>query len=87
MIAFTLVVDDFDFGIKYTNKAKADVEHLYNCIAEHYKVKADWEGKLYCGITLDWDYDKRAVTLSMPGYVKKMLINFIQPSGPLEASR
>lgn len=74
-IAFTLVVDDF--GIKYTNKA--DAEHLYNCIAEHYKVKADWEGKLYCGITLDWDYEKRTVTLSMPGYVKKMLINFNHP--------
>ena len=71
-IAFTLVVDDF--GIKYTNKA--DAEHLYNCIAEHYKVKADWEGKMYCGITLDWNYQDRTVTLSMPGYVEKMLRNF-----------
>ncbi|KAL7500917.1 hypothetical protein ACHAWT_008970 [Skeletonema menzelii] len=74
-IAFTLVVDDF--GIRYTNKADAD--HLYECIAEHYKVKADWEGKMYCGITLDWDYEKRTVTLSMPGYVSKMLTNFNHP--------
>ena len=74
-IAFTLVVDDF--GIKYTNKA--DAEHLYNCIAEQYKVKADWEGKMYCGITLDWDYKNRTVTLSMPGYVEKMLRNFNHP--------
>lgn len=71
-IAFTLIVDDF--GIKYQNRE--DAEHLFQCLSEHYKVKADWEGKTYCGITLEWDYDNRTVTLSMPGYVEKMLKNF-----------
>ncbi len=22
----------------------------------HYKVEIDWNGRLYCGITLDWNY-------------------------------
>lgn len=36
----------------------------------------DWEGKLYCGLTLKWDYVNRTVDLSMPGYIKKALERF-----------
>ena len=71
-IQFTLVVDDF--GIKY--EKKADAEHLLNALKKHYTIDIDWEGKLYCGITLDWDYEKRHVDLSMPGYIKKLLQRF-----------
>jgi hypothetical protein len=28
---------------------------------------------LYCGITLKWDYVKRTLDISMPGYIKKAL--------------
>ena len=28
------------------------------------------EGSKYCGITLDWDYEKRKVRLSMPDTVQ-----------------
>ncbi|EJK62273.1 hypothetical protein THAOC_17120, partial [Thalassiosira oceanica] len=71
-IQFTLVVDDF--GVKYVGKEHA--EHLASAIRQNYKVTEDWTGNRYIGITLDWDYDKRQVHLSMPGYTKKALKQF-----------
>jgi endonuclease I len=65
-ILFSLVVDDF--GIKYVGKQHAD--HLIQAIEQHYKSSKDWEGQLYCGITLKWDYQCHTVDLSMPGYIK-----------------
>ncbi len=74
-VQFTLVVDDF--GIKYVGDEH--FEHLINALKEHYDVTIDKEGKLYCGITLDWDYNKRTLDISMPGYVKKQLIKYNHP--------
>ena len=68
-ISFTLVVDDF--GIKYISKDH--VNHLLAALQEHYTLDIDWAGKLYCGITLDWDYENGTVDISMPGYIKKLL--------------
>ena len=48
-IWFTLVVDDF--GIKYNGKEHAD--HLLKVLRGHYSVEVDWNGALYCGITLN----------------------------------
>ena len=39
-------------------------------------VEDDWDGEKYCGITLDWDYVRHQVHLSMPGYVDNALIQF-----------
>ena len=39
-------------------------------------VEKDWEGKKYCGITLDFDYIKCQVHLSMPGYCNEGLQRF-----------
>ena len=50
-ISFTLVVDDF--GIKYV--VRQHINHLLNTIKKDYKVSEDWDGKLYCGIQLDWN--------------------------------
>ena len=69
---FTLVVDDF--GIKYCGEEHA--KHLISVLEEDYTVEVDWKGALYCGITLEWDYNNRTVDLSMPGYVKKQLIRY-----------
>ena len=66
-----------DFGIKYVGDEH--FEHLINALKEHYNVTIDKEGKLYCGITLDWDYNKRTLDISMPGYVKKQLIKYNHP--------
>jgi hypothetical protein len=76
-IKFTLVVDDF--GIKYVGEEH--FEHLINALKEHYDVTVEKEGKLYCGITLNWDYNKRTLDISMPGYVQKQLIKYNHP-GP-----
>ncbi len=66
-ITFTLVVDDF--GVKYV--CKEVVQHLTTSIKMDDTITEDWTGNLYCGIQLDWDYEKRTVDISMPGYVKK----------------
>ena len=55
-IAFSLVVDDF--GVKYVHKDDAD--HLVNSLKNAYKPAKDWTGSLYCGITLKWNYNRRA---------------------------
>jgi hypothetical protein len=67
-----LVVDNF--GVKYVGKEH--VEHLIRCIKETYKVTEDWTGDLYCGITLKWNYDERWLDISMPGYIKKLLLKY-----------
>eukprot|EP00804_Cyclotella_cryptica_P024374 CCRYP_018573-RC/>CCRYP_018573-RC protein AED:0.15 eAED:0.15 QI:0/0/0/1/0/0/2/0/392 len=71
-ISFTLVVDDF--GVKYIGKEHA--LHLQSVIEQHYKCSTDWLGNRYIGITIDWDYTKRRVHLSMPGYKDKALKQF-----------
>ena len=72
-IQFTLVVDDF--GVKYVGKEHA--QHLERAIEKSgYRLKSDWTGKKYIGITLDWDYTNREVHLSMPGYNEKGLKRF-----------
>ena len=77
---FTLTVDDF--GVKYLSKQDAD--HLISALTQHYELDIDWEGKLYCGITLSWHYDQQYVDISMPAYVDKLLARFkhITPTRP-----
>jgi hypothetical protein len=79
-IQFTLVVNDF--GIKYIGKEHA--QHLTNSLEEHYKLTCNWTGKRYIGITLDWDYNKCQVHLSMPNYVQKALKQFQHKAGKLQ---
>lgn len=74
---FSLVVDDF--GVCYVGKENAD--HLVETLQQaKYKITTDWEGTTFCGITLKWDYEKRTVELSMPGYVEKALQRFCHPT-------
>jgi hypothetical protein len=49
-ISFLLVVDDF--GVKYVGREHA--EHLMACIKKNYNISSDWNGRAYCGLTLDW---------------------------------
>ncbi len=79
-IQFTLVVDNF--GVKYVGKEHA--HHLKNTLEEHYKLTWDWTGTQYIKITLDWDYTKCQVHLSMPNYVKKALKQFQHIAGKLQ---
>ena len=76
-ICFTLIVDDF--GVKYVGDKHA--QHLVDVLQEFYVVDKYWDGKKYCGINLDWDYDRRRVHLSMPGYCSDVLIRFCHEAG------
>ena len=69
---FTLIVDDF--GVKYAGEEYAN--HFKLVLGEHYQLTCDWTGTHYIGITLDWNYRKRQVHLSMPKYVTKALKQF-----------
>jgi hypothetical protein len=75
-ISFSLVVDDF--GVKYVGREHA--EHLMACIQKNYNISSDWNGRAYCGLTLDWDYKNRTVDLSMPGYIKASLHKYQHPA-------
>ena len=63
-----------DFGIKYVGEEHAD--HLLSVLREFYVVDKNAEGSKYCGITIYWDYVKRKVHLSMPGYSAEALQRF-----------
>ena len=67
-----MVVDNF--GVKYVGEKHA--LHLKQTLEENYSVTTEWDGRRYIGITLDWDYKRNQVHLSMPGYVKKALRQF-----------
>ena len=38
-------------------------------VGKLYKYTTDWTGRNYCGMTLDWEYQKGYVDISMPGFV------------------
>ena len=75
-IMFSLVVDDFGVKCQGIQHAK----HLKTALEEHYDVSVDWDGKLFCGITLDWNYDMKHVDLSVPGYVQRKLTKWQHPN-------
>ena len=70
--SFALCVDDF--GVKYTDKA--DAQHLLTCLEKLYKCTTYWEGKLYLGMTLNWNYSDIWMEKSMPGYIDKVWTSF-----------
>ena len=70
-VQFTLVVDNF--GVKCVGEEHAN--HLKPVLEEHYTLTCDWTETRYIGITLDWNYTKHQVHLSMPKYVTKALKN------------
>jgi hypothetical protein len=71
-VTFSLVVDDF--GVKYVGQEHAD--HLINALQQIYEISIDWTGSQYLGLTLKWDYKRREVRVSMPGYIRAALHKF-----------
>ncbi len=60
-----------NFGLKYVGKEHVD--HLIATLRQHYTpVAEDWEGKLYVGITLNWNYKEQWLDTSMPRYINKV---------------
>ena len=74
-IAFTLVVDDF--GVKY--EGREHVEHLLAALENDCTIENDWEGKLYCGIELNWNYEDGWVDTEMSTYVSNQLTCYNHP--------
>jgi hypothetical protein len=71
-IAFSLIVDDS--AVKYVGKQHA--AHLRDALLRIYELTTDWEGKVYSGMMLKWDYKNRTCDISMPGYVANVLSKF-----------
>jgi hypothetical protein len=71
-ITFNLVVDDFLIGADVNG---VDSAYLKACLRKHYDI-TEGDGSNYVGITMNWDYANKKVTLSMPGYVDKALARF-----------
>ena len=71
-ISFPLIVDDF--GIKCIRKENG--EHLLNTLKKNYEVEVDWTGSLYCGIELNWNYERGWPNTKMGTYVRKALKRF-----------
>ena len=66
-----------DFGVKYVSTADAD--HLLNSLRQHYKISVDWAGTDYCGLSIKWNYAKKYVDISMPGYIASTLERLQHP--------
>jgi hypothetical protein len=71
-IAFSLIVDDLT--VKYVGKQHA--YHLRNAMLRSYELTNDWEGKVYSGMTLQWDYKNRTFDMSMPTYLANFSSKF-----------
>ena len=69
LIQFALVVDDFE--VKFISKEHS--QYLLDCLTTHYNVSTDWKGEKFIGLTLDWDYGKQEMNMSVPGYIEKAL--------------
>jgi hypothetical protein len=63
-----------DFSVKYVGKNH--VNHLRDALLQSYDLTTDWEGKVYSGMSLKWDYKNRTCDISMPGYVSNALSKF-----------
>ena len=47
-----------------------------NALKEDYTISQEWAGTRYVGLTIDWDYGKQEVHISMPGYIEDALTRF-----------
>jgi hypothetical protein len=80
-IRFTLVVDDF--AVVWTNQQSID--HFISTLTELYQIKVNWLGTKYLGMYIDINRSKRYVTLTMPGYIDKLIAK-VYPEGIKGAS-
>jgi hypothetical protein len=75
-VRFALVVDDFAVAWK----GKENIKHFIQTLRKMYTVKVDWKGSKYLGMDIAIDRVRRHVTLSMPGYIAKLLRR-VRPQG------
>jgi hypothetical protein len=80
-VRFCLVIDDF--AVVWNDKLAMD--HLVSTLQKLYQVKVNWAGNKYLGMDVDIDREERHVTISMPGYIAKLLQS-VKPDGIKGAS-
>ena len=68
-ITFSLVMDNF--SDKYGRKKHAN--HVLASLHQLYTVTEDWNGRIFIGMTLEWNYIGKNVNVSMPGYIPAMI--------------
>ena len=69
---FCLYVDNFDVKYFYKNYA----EHLISLVQANYEYIVNWAGKTFCGLIMNWQYNKGYVDISMPKYIPQILERF-----------
>eukprot|EP00957_Ditylum_brightwellii_P056985 4318841-Ditylum_brightwellii.AAC.1 len=75
-VTFTLVVNDF--GIKFVGDEH--INHLIEVLKQNYTIEIDWTGSWYCGISLDWDCNKRILEINMREYIAEQIIKYVHPT-------
>ena len=60
--------------MKYFNTD--DAHHLITSIQKYYQCHIDWSGQHYIGFTIDWNYTKGFVDISLSNYIKHLLKRF-----------
>ena len=80
-IRFALVVDDF--AVVWSSSTA--MNHFLGTLRKLYTVKVDYQGQKYLGLTIHIDRPHRHVTLSMPGYIARLLKR-VRPQGIKGAS-
>ena len=61
------------------------IDHFIHTLTALYQVKVNWEGSKYLGMDININRTKRHVTLTMPGYIQKLLLR-VRPNGIKGAS-
>jgi hypothetical protein len=73
---FALVVDDF----AVVWKDKTSVDRFIDTLRKLYTVTVDWDGSKYLGMKISINRIQCHVTVSMPGYIEKLLRK-VRPNG------
>jgi hypothetical protein len=74
-VQFCLIVDDF--GVKYVGLKH--FTHLLDVLKKFHGVQINMAGDKFAGIDIIWDYVACRCCISMPGYIKNLLIKFKHP--------
>ena len=68
-VTFVLMVDDI--GVKFQNTQGRD--HFLNTLRALYAISVDYEGSQYLGMSIAHDRAAQTISISMPGYVARVL--------------
>ena len=71
-VTFVLVVDDF--GVKFQNSTGCD--HFLDTLRSLYAITVDDNGSQYLGMSIEHDRTAQTISISMPGYIARVLDRF-----------